>query len=69
MNSDKNFAGLTVDPGFNISDIDANQRYVYVTVKSSRRIFVYKNDLSTYELAFKIDQNDIPYDHAIFYPR
>jgi hypothetical protein len=59
LNSDKIFSPLETSPGYVITDLDANERYVYVTVKNARRIYVFHNNLSDeiYLLDFIISEN------------
>lgn len=60
LNSDKVYPQLVVDPLINITDVDGNERYLYVPVKDSKIVKVYKNDLNgLYALFFIIDSSDI----------
>jgi hypothetical protein len=69
INNGKTFNPVEVSPGYNITDIDANARYVYVTVRDAHRIYVFKNDLDKYNIDFVITDTFMPYDHTTFYPR
>ena len=46
LNSERSFDPVNVGSQFDITDIDANQRYIFVTVRDAKRVYVLKNDLS-----------------------
>lgn len=60
---------VNVDTPYNISDIDANERFVYVTVKNAHQIYVFQNDLGNYTISVIIDSSKMPNEHTNFYPR
>ena len=66
INSDRSFNPVIVSEDFDITDIDANQRFIFVTVKDSKQIYVFKNDLKDYALANIIKADDFP--NITFYP-
>lgn len=68
LDSDKNYAPLEVNSQFNITDIDANERFLYATVRDAHVIYVFKNDFQSYVVDFVIDATFVPAE-TIFYPR
>ena len=69
LNSEKSFDPINVDSQYNITDIDANERYIFVTVKGAKEVHVYKNDLSKFAIDHIIDEKIMPTDHQGFYPQ
>lgn len=52
---------MVVDRTFNITDVDANERFIYVPVRDAKVVYVYKNDLNgNYDMSpYTIDSSDI----------